>query len=194
MPVSSGVLCGLALTAMSALASFALPTLAGADPMSRVSRVKYASELAENFARVKEALPTLSPSQKAWLVSEEKAARDAGSHARYLSLWNSKEYDLDLVHSHLDGLLRALEVVRDREVAEQREVYSWLVVSQWLMEGNFWGSLHSLSDKSLFDLGLLEFIKAHPPDDLELLRYSATGMASRILERIVKPHIAGTLP
>jgi len=162
-------------------------------PLTPEKRLNLATNMYNDFNKLRRAVPTLSPSQKSWLSSETKAAEEEKSAARYRSLWETSEYDLNIVNSNLDLIIYALSKIKKTTITKKEEVLHWSVISNILSNRDFFQSLHSLADKGLINDDLLEFING-TPDDLQLNVANSIAKSQSILSEIVIPYLDGRLP
>lgn len=171
------------------------------EALSKSERVDLAEELLQTFANIEAAVPTLSPSQKEWLVEESNAMDDADSRlgARFINFHQSQEFTIEYTKTRLSSLVGFLQLltgpkVATGEIGAQEQVFYWSEVAYLLIEQQFYDFLIRLGKLGFFDdlagykIGLSIF------DDAVLSSAIYRMKAEDILGSIVMPYLLDQFP
>jgi hypothetical protein len=165
--------------------------LGPSDPLpNALARRSLAREWASWFAALDRQIPTLSPSQEAWLKAEyhdEIAAAGNRFTARAGAAMGSLEYQIHLVKPRTAELVKVLTHIADGNVRDKnQEVALWTLISAWLIDYEYWQAVDTLVER-----GAVQKQIGHV-DSLYFANY--TLQAKDVLSKIVIPHLEGQLP
>ena len=177
----SAFVLGLSLVASPCYADRAFWT--GDVPPAPASRATQAREWLEGFRALDRQIPTLSPSESAWLKREydDQIASASGRFtSRAIAATDSTEYHKRVAGEHLDKLLLVVGTLATSErLAEQQEIRLWIALATAMMDSQFWQSVKVLVERKLVSPeinGVKEFyLQNH------------VGWAQTILNRVVLP-------
>lgn len=157
---------------------------------SRAVRMKQAAEWWDGFRELDRQIPTLSPSQAAWLKQEydDQIASNAGRFTpRARAAMDSREYGLRVARRNLDPILSTLDALR---APERRplpdEVRDWTKLAALVMDFSFWQAVTTLVKEGV--------IKPYINGASGLYGEQHAIWAQEILTRVVLPFFAKTLP
>ena len=93
-------------------------------------------------------MPTLTPKEKEWVISEQKEM--LGSSARLTKLVKSKEYNLFYIREYIDAMKTYLNEIKNARISgdHKKEIYSWVQVCMSLDQNNMEQYLSNYVDKS----------------------------------------------
>lgn len=93
-------------------------------------------------------MPTLTPEEKEWVISEQKEM--LGSSARLTKLLLSKEYNLFYIREYIDAMKTYLNEINNARISgdHKKEIYSWVQVCMALDQNNIEPYLRRYVDKS----------------------------------------------
>jgi len=93
-------------------------------------------------------MPTLTPKEKEWVISEQKEM--IGSSARLTKLVQSKEYNLFYIREYIDAMKTYLNEIKNARISgeHKKEIYSWVQVCMALDQNNIEQFLRMYVDKS----------------------------------------------
>jgi hypothetical protein len=157
-------------------------------PPSRELRIQQASKWLDAFKTVDRQVPTLSPSEAAWLKREfdDQIAENGGRYTkRSIAAMSSREYNLRLVRRHLDSILRVLKEIIAPSGRLRDEVLGWTEIAALFLQVDFWQSLTNLIDRKLVGRDINGVDQFH--------RESHMGWAQGVLRRVVEPFLSGEL-
>lgn len=142
---------GLGLAASPCYADRAFWT--GDVPPAPASRADQARKWLEGFKALDRQIPTLSPSESAWLKREydDQIASASGRFtSRAIAATDSTEWHKRVARKHLDELLLAVRILATSErLAEQQEVRLWITLATAMMDSQFWQSVKVLVERKL---------------------------------------------
>lgn len=173
--------------------SIGTPTAHAAGPystarlMDRAERLQLAEKLEKGFASLQREIPTLSPSERAWLEQEEKESLDSNGKItrRYFELTGSREWALRELEVPVRTTVNALVAIRHANDSEH-EMLHWLMVTSVLTDYSFWNAVNTLIEKKNADPKIAEFIGGSYQNH-SLLFANATLRAREILSRVLIP-------
>jgi hypothetical protein len=99
------------------------------------------------FTKIDREVPTLSPSEQAWLKSEidDELARNGNRYTkRAIAAMNSREYDIRVVRAALPDLTVALSQLTRAAITQQAEVVRWAQVAARTLDPLFWQAIDNL--------------------------------------------------
>lgn len=165
--------------------------LGPSDPLpNALARRSLAREWTSWFTALDRQIPTLSPSQEAWLKAEyhdEIAAAGNRFTARAGSAMESLEYQIFLVKPRTAEFVKVLTLIADANVRDKnQEVALWTLVSTWLIDYEYWQAVDELVER-----GTVQKQIGHV-ESLYFANY--TLQAKDVLSKIVIPHLEGQLP
>lgn len=155
-------------------------------------RQTQAKEWLNDFTSIEKQIPTLSPSEKAWLHREIDQGLAGGTITpRALRAMDSKEYHIRYTRKHLEGLINALSAISEKKFQDKKqEILFWTIASKAMMDYQLWQSVHALINEGIVDKKISSVEKyVRYLGYLDIVLQSAT-----IIERVVIPYLNGTLP
>ena len=160
---------------------------------SRNSRRGQAAEWLAEVSKLDKQIPTLSPSEEAWLKTEydDEIAREGHGTARAIRARNGKEGSARFAKPIAKNMVSILEQLASGSTLSQRtEVALWSRLAYFALDANFWGDIDRLGE-----LGVLardpkvKLGTAGWPSYQEALLGIWAGRAQMILDAIVLPFL-----
>lgn len=149
------------------------------------ARAEVARGLLEVVVPIRDAVPTLSPSQRQWLEEErEKVTTD--NPGRLRNFVDSDEFAISKAKHHSEQLWNALYALVHGKINIKQQMLMWTLVSYHMSTPMLWDHLKVLAQRDLVDTKIWGGYR-HP----EAL-YG--GYARDLLMQIVVPYLAGSLP
>jgi hypothetical protein len=137
------LLVGTAATAQNA----ARPFWTGPLP-ARDARMAQAEEWRKGFSALDQQIPTLSPSEAAWLRREyddQIASNDGKFTPRALKAMDSNEFQSRRARQHLDLMIPVVSRLSARTYdSERQEITDWARLTSLLADGPFWSAVTNL--------------------------------------------------
>jgi len=153
----------------------------------RAARSEQAAEWLRGFTNLDQQVPTLSPSEAAWLKREYDDQLAGGVYTpRALSATKSREYNVRVVRQHLGVVLPILKsLAGQKPLGAQDEVREWAELAAQIMELTFWQSVTDLIERG--------DVRPEINGVKSLHLENHVGWARVILNRIVVPYLEGRL-
>jgi hypothetical protein len=179
---------GLGLICLGHEAAYCAGVVWPTDALNREMRRDLATQWQASFATLDAQIPSLSPSQQAWLKTEyEDELRRGGMTTRAISAMKSLEFQIYIAKPRVQQIRRLLSnIATDDAHSQKTEVAIWTEVSYRLSDYSLWEAVEELSRRRVIrgDVnGFKSFL---------FLNHAEWGRT--ILERITLPHFAGALP
>jgi hypothetical protein len=163
--------------------------------LTRDTRIEHAKKMREDFVKLANEIPTLSPAEERWLKSEyDDTITASGGHytKRATMAMNTRSWDVRIARPHVDQILADLGILsmsmadeswlsRDPRNREQ-EVKDWTDLAALLMDFDFWQSIDDLGKRGVIEKKSLEFLG-------EFHYETATLWAQQILYEVVLPYL-----
>ena len=125
------------------------------EALSKIERVQLAENLLRTFEPIEAAVPTLSPSQKEWLVEESNAidSADSSQDARLRNFHQSREFTIEYTKTRLSSLVSSLQFLAGPkvEIGARHQVFFWSQVAYLLIDQQFYDFLIRLGKLGFFD-------------------------------------------
>lgn len=155
-------------------------------------RQTQAKEWLNDFKSIEKQIPTLSPSEKAWLHREIDQELAGGTYTRRaLRAMDSKEYHIRYTRKHIEELINALSAISEKKFQDKKqEALFWTIAAQAMLDYQLWQSVHALINEGIVDKKTSSsenYVK-----DLGYL--NIVLQATTIIERVVIPYLNDTLP
>jgi len=92
--------------------------------------------LVETLASLDRIMPTLTPKEKEWVISEQKEM--LGSSARLTKLLQSKEYNLFYIRQYIDDMKTYLNQIKNARIkgSHEEEAFAWVQICMALEQNN----------------------------------------------------------
>ncbi|GAB1231930.1 hypothetical protein UT4_03960 [Ferrigenium sp. UT4] len=161
-----------------------------APPPSGDVRRTIAKQLASEFAALDRQIPTLSPSQERWLLTEYQGEITAAGNRytpRALAATDSLEYQIYIVKPRNAAIVETFTRIATGNVRNKNhEIALWSSAASWFVDYQYWQAV-----KRLVEQGTVQKKIGHV-DDFYFENY--TLQAQALLLKIVIPHLEGRLP
>jgi len=148
-----------------------------------------AEEWLSDFKLLQKQIPTLSPSEEAWL-HRELAGEILTSRA--LLAMDSKEFYIKRSRTLIEKLITALSSISENKLQDKKqEVLFWAITANTMMNYGLWQSVHVLINEGILDKntrGIENFIN----EDSGYL--NIVLQAETIMDRVVIQYLNDTLP
>ena len=177
------------LLLMLAMTMLALPCYAdeafwrGDVPPPHASRVAQACAWLEGFEKLDREVPTLSPSESAWLKREydDQIESASGSFTRRaLAAGESTEYHKRLARRQLNYILSALRTLCTRQrLSPKREIEAWILLTADIIDPELWGSVQTLVKRKVVGTEISGIKKFYLENHV--------GWGRAVLNRVVLP-------
>ncbi len=158
--------------------------------LDRAGRKSLASEWRTKFANLNAQIPSLSPSQRAWVLKEyEEEIRDAGNRytRRALAATESLEYQLYVAKPKLAEINRILITLSGSAVPDQRtEIALWTELAFQLIDKLLWQAIETLVQQKTLDRKVNGF------ENYYFENHVLWGQM--VLTRFTIPYLEGRLP
>ena len=179
----------LALTATASGEEDVKSAFAMGEPLNPAQRQQLARLWGEDIKRLNDAIPTLSPSQEAWLQREYHDEIASGIYtSRALNAMNSREYYIWLAKSFASSNATIVAKLADGKAADRNEeALLWAILANSLLDREFGQAVLALVDERVIDksvLGKDDYIQ-HYIENQQL-------WGQTILARLVIPYLADT--
>lgn len=123
------------------------------DIPNQKSRQALAREWLVGFSRLDAAIPTLSPSQRAWLATEfDREIQNAGGKytARSIAATDSLEYQIRVAKPHVQEMILALRPLAASPIDDpKQEALLWITVSSRIIDREFWQAVSHLIERKI---------------------------------------------
>ncbi len=163
---------------------------AGKPLLDRAGRKALASEWRTTFASLDAQIPSLSPSQRAWVLKEYvEEIRNAGNRytPRALAATESLEYQLYVAKPKLAEINRILITLSGSTVPDQRtEIALWTELASQLIDKLLWQAIETLVQRKTLDRKVNGF------DSYYFENHVSWGQM--VLTRFTIPYLEGRLP
>lgn len=162
----------------------------GSVPPAPQARTNQAREWLEGFGHLDRQIPTLSPTESAWLKKEydDQIASAGGKFTkRAIAAADSTEYHKRLARQWLDAIMVDLLILSgSRQLNRQDEIIAWTRLAANMIDPGFWQAVEVLRERKVVS-GDLNGVK-------EFLLENHVGWAQIVLARIVLPMMEGAKP
>ena len=152
-------------------------------------RKAQAEKWLSDFKLLEKQIPTLSPSEEAWL-HRELAGEILTSRA--LLAMDSKEFHIKRSRRLIEKLITALSSISENKLQDKKqEVLFWAITANTIMNYGLWQSVHVLINEGIVDKntrGIENFIN----EDSGYL--NIVLQAETIMDRVVIQYLNDTLP
>ena len=159
-----------------------------ADPLTAAQRQELAQKWAAGFNQLNDAIPTLSPSEKAWLKREYDDQIASGKFTgRSLSAMNSREYNIRLAKRFASNNVELIGAIAGGKFTDRRkEALLWAAIADNLLDREYGQAILELVDLNVISKSVLEW------ENYYIENQQLQGQF--ILNRLVIPFLAGTQP
>lgn len=178
---------------------FALPALAETHNVpwttDAKSRQQHALKYYQEFQRLDEQIPTLSPAEKTWLKTEfDETIAAAGNcyTKRALDAMSSREYNVRVAKDHVAEIIAVLKPLSDGSCRDLGgEATQWTRLASLFMDSSFWDAIGDLIDRKIIspEINGISHEKMGLPSNEtgEIYYINHVGWANQILEDITIP-------
>lgn len=158
--------------------------------LDRAGRKALASDWKTTFANLDAQIPSLSPSQRAWILKEyEEEIRNAGNRytRRAIAVTESLEYQLYVAKPKLAEINRILSALSGGAMRDQRtEIALWTELAFQLIDKSLWQAIENLVQRKTLDRKVNGF-ESHYFENHVL-------WGQMVLARFTIPYLEGRLP
>ena len=152
-------------------------------------REEYAKELELFFKKIRNSIPTLSPTQQSWLNMEFESYKKTNNAVRLYEAMSTKEYKIYHVGNVIDSILVNLDNILFFK--DSKQFFFWSKITDELLSLNFWNDVNSLVRLGIIDKKL--FFQRHDGELDSTLLFLMNGVtpAKQIIGNIIEQHLSG---